>query len=289
MKLSLLKSFICRLSRALPVLVLAALAAPRLVYAFPPAPTHRIYGLVRNEYGQPIATPGAFILFTATNGIKVMAPITPGLAPGVNYEVQINMDSQLSRDLYTPTALVDKMPFRISVWMNSVSYLPIEMAGNYSVLGRPAGETRIDLTMGVDANGDGLPDAWQQLLRDMLGAGSLVGPNDSALHDGLSNMSKYLAGLNAWDTNSSFRLAIKPRPGARPVVEFSAVMQHTYTLYSSTNLVDWDVVPFKVPANGPDDPSRNNYFTPANQTLQFEPQHSAPEDSPRHFYKLKVQ
>ena len=289
MKLSLLKSLVRGLRRAIPVLILPALAAPRLAQAYPPTPYHLITGLVRDELGQPISTPGAYILFQATNGVKLMAPIVPGLAPGVNFQVQVTMDSMLFKDLYSPAALQPNMPFRISVWMNSITYLPIEMSGNYARLGPAAGITTIDLTLGVDANGDGLPDAWQQLLRDMLGANTLVGPNDSALNDGISNRAKYLAGVYAWDPKDGFRLAIVPRPGARPVVEFNGVGGHSYTLLSSTNLTDWTVLSFKLPANGPDDSPRSTFFTPGTQKLQFEPQHSPDDSTVHHFYKLQVQ
>jgi len=291
MKLPLFNSFIRGIRRAIPVLILAALAAPRLLYAFPPAPFHRITGLVRDEYGQPVSTFGAYIVFEATNGVKVASAINPGMGPGINYEVQLPMDSMLSGKLYRPTALTPDIPFRITVWMNSVSYLPIEMAASFASLGQPAGLTHIDLTLGVDANGDGLPDAWQNLLVRMLGPGTKVGPQDSALGDGISNLSKYIAGLYAWDTNSSFRLAIVPRAGARPVVEFSAVSQHSYSLLSTTNLVDWTPMPFKVPSdlNTPDDLPRNSYFAPGTQTLQFDPQHSDAESGMAHFYKLQVQ
>ena len=38
------------------------------------------------------------------------------------------------------------------------------MRGDYSALGRPGESTRIDLTLGEDRDGDGLPDAWERTL-----------------------------------------------------------------------------------------------------------------------------
>ncbi len=289
MNVSLFKSSGRGLSLAVLALALIALVVPGPVRAYPPAPAHRIFGLVRDEFGQPFADQGATIVFIATNGIRVAGSITPGLAPGVNYEVYLPMDAGMTRTPYKATALFASTPFRINVLANGVTYLPMEMAGNYALLGKPAGSTRIDLTLGVDANGDGLPDAWQQLLLDMLGAGTKVGPNDSALNDGVSNMSKYLAGVYAFDPTAGFKLAIKPRVGARPVVEFNAVSQHTYTLLSSTNMVDWEVLSFKIPANGAGDGPRKNYFTPGTQTLQIEPQHPDANPGVQHFYKVQVQ
>ena len=132
--------------------------------AFPPAPYHVIYGLVRDQYGQPLSVASAQIIFQATNGVQVTGSIVPGLKPGVNYRLNLSMDSGIAPDLYKSTALKTTAPFRISVLIGATTYLPMEMIGNYDSLGKPAASTRIDLTLGVDANGDGLPDAWQQLL-----------------------------------------------------------------------------------------------------------------------------
>lgn len=270
---------------AVGVVVLAGLAPAR---AFPPAPYHRIYGVVRDEYGQPVANAGARIVFTATNGVTVMATIRPGLAPGVNYQVDLPMDAGVTSDRYKPTALKATVAFRIQVQIGGNSYLPMEMAGGYARLGKPATSTRIDLTLGVDADGDGLPDAWQGLLRTMLGEGTKVGPNESALGNGVSNLSMYLAGVYAFDPSGGFRLSILPQEGGRRVVEFGAAAQHTYTLESTTDLVTWTAQPFKIPAKGPSDGVRTQYFAPAGNTLQLEPQHSEAEASVVHVYRLRV-
>lgn len=257
--------------------------------AFPPAPYHRIQGLVRDEYGQPVANAGARIVFTSTNGVTVTATIQPGLAPGVNYQVDLPMDAGVSPDRYKPTALRATVAFRIQVQIGGNTYLPMEMAGGYARLGQPAASTRIDLTLGVDADGDGLPDAWQELLRAMLGAGTKVGPNESALGNGVSNLSMYLAGVYAFEPGGGFRLSILPQEGGRRVVEFGAVGQHTYALESTTDLVTWTSQPFTIPANGPSDGVRTRYFAPAGKTLQLEPQHSEAEAAEVHVYRVLVQ
>lgn len=277
-----------RLRWLLFVVGVVALVGRAPARAFPPAPYHRIYGLVRDEYGQPVANTGARIVFTATNGVTVTATIQPGLAPGVNYQVDLPMDAGVTSDRYKPTALKATVAFRIQVQIGGNTYLPMEMAGGYARLGQPATSTRIDLTLGVDADGDGLPDAWQDLLRTMLGAGTKVGPNESALGNGVSNLSMYVAGVYAFDPEGGFRLAVLPQAGGRRVVEFGAVGQHTYELESTTDLMSWTAQPFTVPANGPSDGVRTQYFAPAGKTLQLEPQHSEAEASVVRVYRVRV-
>ena len=55
--------------------------------------------------------------------------------------------------------------------INGRSFLPIELRGVSLNLGEPGGITRLDLTLGEDIDGDGLPDAWEKAL--MQPAGSL--------------------------------------------------------------------------------------------------------------------
>jgi hypothetical protein len=130
----------------------------------------------------------------------------------------------------------------------------------------------------VDANNDGLPDAWQDLLRLMLGPDALIGPNDDADGDGISNLNEYLAGTYAFDPESGFRLAIFRGATGTPMLEFMAVAPRTYTVYNSTNLQTWTPIHFNIPA----DPTVTNlpsYRASDIRTLQIEP--IIPSDSTR--------
>jgi len=153
----------------LPNSSLAALAAgllslPWVSQAFPPAPSHVIYGQVRDEFGLPLTLADAQIIFTVestnvANRTEITGIITPDLESDVNYRLNLPMDSLTKPDLYKPTALMPAAPFRLRVKIGNSTYLPMEMAANFANLGKPAQTTRIDLTLGVDANNDGLPDA----------------------------------------------------------------------------------------------------------------------------------
>src|SRR5262245_25342147 len=137
--------------------------------AFPPPPSHSIYGQVRDEYGVPLSVTNGLIVFEAPNAEPIISSIDPRLEPGINYRLNLSMDSGSAPDLYKVTALQPNVPFRLRVKIGNVTYLPMEMVANYATLGQPAESTRIGLTRGVDADGDGLPDAWQQLLIALLG------------------------------------------------------------------------------------------------------------------------
>ena len=48
----------------------------------------------------------------------------------------------------------------MKVQIGASVYLPMEMMISQPI-GQPAGVTRLDLTLGVDSDGDGMPDAWE--------------------------------------------------------------------------------------------------------------------------------
>src|SRR5437867_4522383 len=96
--------------RILPLFLLSFSAL-----AFPPAPNHTIYGLVRDQYGVPLSIGNAQIIFEVTNGVQITTTIVPDLEPGVNYRLTLPMDSGTAVDPYKTTALRPFVSFRIRV------------------------------------------------------------------------------------------------------------------------------------------------------------------------------
>lgn len=232
-------------------------------HAYPPAPHHLLYGQVRDELGNPLAIESAEIILEAESGVKVRTRLVPGLKPGVNYELEIPMDAGLTRDPYKPTALQPTLAFKLKVRIGSTDYLPIEMRGDFSRLGRPAGRTRLDLTLGEDSDGDGLPDAWERALLAASG-GRLTGLNDINGNDdfdgdGLSNLKEYVAGTYAFDPQDGFALTLVGADGGAATMDFLAIRGRAYTIEGSTDLRQWRPVSFRVVSPVADTSPRDRY------------------------------
>lgn len=273
------------------VALVAALLAPTMAPAFPPAPHHRVFGLVKNEFGEPLEVQNAQIVFETPEGVRIPAPIVPGLEPGVNYQLNVAMDSGIAPDSYKPTALKPTLPFRILVLIGKTTYLPMEMAGTFAKLGAAAGSTRIDLTLGIDSDNDGLPDAWEQWLASQLGGGGLDGirPEDDSDGDGINNRDEYLAGTFAFDPEGGFRLNLVPRAEGAPLLEFTVIKPRTYTVYASSDFQNWIPVPFRIAEEGPDAAVRVNYVSTDVRILRVEPVLPADGSASNSFFKVLVQ
>ena len=254
-------------------------------FAYPPAPHHLFYGMVRDEFGTPINDPNAVIILVTAGGARIKTQIVPGLEPGVNYRLAVPMDSGITSDLYKPTALKPFVPFMIQVVIAGVTNLPIEMTGNLSQMGQPGKRTLLNLTLGEDLNGDGLPDAWQRLINADL---SKVTPNGDSDKDGLTNLQEYLAGTYAFDPKDGFSLTIVGFNSGAPLFEFLAIRGRTYTLHGSPDLKTWTAQSFSIPADGATASIRNNYFADTVRKLQIQAATPAGDTPPR-FFRLMVQ
>lgn len=227
------------------------LAAPVPLRAFPPAPHHEILGMVRDEMGNPLQALGARVVLETPAGVRYVGSIAPLTRPGINYRLYIPLDTGVTADLYKATALQPAASFRISVYLNGKLYLPIEMRGNLASLGQPTESTRLDLTLGEDADGDGIPDAWQKTLAKRLGVGmDQVKPGDDPDGDGLSNRDEYLAGTYAYDPAEGFELKAERDADGTLSMAFLAVQGRSYSLLGSVDLHEWHPVEFVVVAAG---------------------------------------
>ena len=262
-----------------------------LARAFPPAPQHTFRGMVRDQMGDPILTTNAVVTLETITGVQVKTTVSPNLAPGMNYRLSIPMDSGLTSDNYKPTALRPTVSFTIKVKIGTVSYLPLELHGSYASLGKPAQITTLDLTLGEDSDGDGLPDAWERALIAMLGGGLTLAdikPGDDSDGDGMTNLQEYLAGTYAFDPADGFRLTPAGEQQGHPVLEFLAIRGRTYTLLASSNLTAWATVPFRVVAEGIGATLRESYAATDVSLLRVEA--VVPQDQvPVLVFKAQVQ
>ena len=271
--------------------VLCALSLAGSALAFPPSPNHTIYGMVRDELGNPIRVTNAVVILETTTGVQVKTTVIPDLAPGMNYRLSVPMDAGLTSDAYKPTALRPQVSFRMKVVISSTTYLPIELHGNYANLGKPAQKTHLDLTMGVDSVGDGLPDAWKRELIAMLGLNcgiQDIKPGDDADGDGMSNWAEYIAGTYAFDSTDNLSLEIVGMNQGNPLMDFMAIRGRTYTVLASTNMTDWAVVDFRMPLESTNGAAMGTYYASGVHKVRAEVTTPDPTASNRRVFKLMV-
>jgi hypothetical protein len=222
-------------------------------FAFPPAPDHQIYGMVRDSMGEPIMSGNAVVILETDGGVRIQTPVVPDLDAGINYRLSVPMDAGLTSDNYKPTALRPLVPFRMKVIIGTTTNLPMELKGSYTNLGKPAESTRLDITLGEDTDGDGLPDAWERMLIEMLGGSGLltladIKPNEDADGDGMLNLDEYLAGTYAFDASDCLKLEIAGMREGRPLLDFLVIRGRSYTIWGCTNLASgaWFPVNFRL-------------------------------------------
>jgi hypothetical protein len=261
--------------------------SPRLAQAFPPAPPHMLYGTLRDEYGTPMSRTDARVVFESLSGAQIVTRLAPGLPEGTNYEILIPMDAGVAPGLYRPDAMLPLVPFRLKVIIGNRTYLPIEMSGNMHELGKAAGSTRLDLTLGIDSDGDGIPDAYKDMVIAMMGGGLTradIRPNFDLDGDGMTVMQEYIAGTYPWDANDRLFLNILHYIDGKATLEFFAIDGRSYQIEASTDLVHWQHVPFRVPAVDAPGAPRLAFLAKAYRRTEIE---VSSVDGER-FYRLRV-
>jgi hypothetical protein len=234
------------------------------------------------------------------------------IAPAINYSLSVPMDSGTFAQLYDVSAMRPLLPFTIRVVIGGVNYVPIQIAaatsplwtdkinsqnspsistaGNYWAVGLPAGKLRLDLWLGVDSNGDGLPDAWQWEVVNSDTTGKLtdftqVDPHADLSGNGMSNMSKFLTGVYALELQDGLHFEVDSVTDGIAKLRFQAITGRTYHISSSTDLQTWTKPqPFSLEIDGTN--VQSYYLADSSKILNiYVPQ----GNSVQHFYQLYVE
>jgi len=240
--------------------------------AYPPGPYHVLYGTVRDQYGTPLSSAQAQIVLQTPSGVQLSAPVVPGVSlAGVNYLLRVPLDSGVTPDLYQPNVLLPADAFKLVVVIGTATNLPIEMTSTNFALGSWAKSTRLDLTLGVDANGDGLPDAWEYAFLAAIGAtNTLASLNAHSVltPDGLTLLQQYLMGTALFDPNHPLQITFLGFNGAAPVLQFPTISGRTYTVLMSTDLNNWSPAAFNLSSDEPSAPTRSSYIASSTEAIQ---------------------
>ncbi len=233
---------------ALSLLLLAAFA----VRAFPPAPSYTLHGIVRDQTGQVVRAENASVILYKGTVEAGRANIGPLAEPDKNYQLTVKIDqARPATTLYNASAVPAQGQFSLMVEMGGQRYYPIEASGTLTA-GKGGESVRLDLTLGEDLDGDGLPDAWEQWQLyqagrfpgdDGIWAINLLDKNGDFDGDGQSNYMEYLAGTFAGDATEFFKLEIKEKLAEKVRFEFYGITGKTYTIERSTDNQAWTRLP----------------------------------------------
>ncbi len=262
--------------RGAPVIVMALLAILLRIpaaQAFPPAPDGLIYGLVKDQYGAPLMNTQAKVVLITSDGKQIVNTVVPGLAIGVNYMLSVPMDAAVTSDLYTANALMVGTPFKLYVVSGSTTNLPIQMTGASVLLGKSAKQTRLDLTLGVDSNGNGIPDAWEKLfLADINTNLALTNLNAGVdyAHSGRTLMQEFLLGNHPFNPQGIFDVRLVTSNDGATLLEFTTMFGRSYTALGSSDLKTWTQLSFTIPSEGSTPAVRAFYYASDIRTLQIQ-------------------
>ncbi len=237
---------------------LGALLCGVALRAYPPAPNYTIYGLVRDQVGTTLAVDGAEILLLRDNVEIGRAPIFRDLRLDSNYELTIRIDqTRTGTRTYSTKSVAPQGVYSLKITMNGQSFFPIEAAGTLRA-GNGGERVRLDLTLGADANNDGLPDAWQEW--QLYQAGRRPGQSGWDINlitrdgdfdgDGTSNFLEYLAGTFASDATERFELRLTNKTATAVAFEFYGITGKVYGIEQSSDLQTWTAAPFSLTAGG---------------------------------------
>jgi hypothetical protein len=209
-----------------------------------------------------------------------------------SYELNVRMDQTRSGTaLYSDKAVSVGGLFSLVVEMNGSTFYPIEVSGTLEA-GNGGERSRLDLTLGEDSDGDGLPDVWEQWQLYQAGQYpaadgswdlSQISANGDFDGDGQSDGFEYIAGTFAGDATEVFGLEIKEKLAGNVRLEFYAITGKTYTIERSSDMLEWTRVNFAT-ESAQNTPAAGHVAAGVGQVPVF----LTPASDAKEFYRLSV-
>ncbi|MDA8736289.1 hypothetical protein N9M57_02795 [Opitutales bacterium] len=273
------------------LILLVSLLSSLTALAFPPAPYYTLYGMVRDQIGQTLTAEGAVVVLLK-EGVEVgRTPITANRIDQ-SYELNVRMDQTRSGTaLYSDKAVSVGGLFSLVVEMNGSTFYPIEVSGTLQA-GSGGERTRLDLTLGSDSDGDGLPDVWEQWQLYQAGQYpdadgiwdlSQITAEGDFDGDGQSDGFEYIAGTFAGDATEVFGLEIKEKLAGNVRLEFYAITGKAYTIERSSDMLEWQRVNFAA-QSAQNTPAASYVASGVGQVPVF----LTPASDAKEFYRLSV-
>lgn len=274
-----------------PLILLLSLLSSLTALAFPPAPYYTLHGMVRDQVGQTLTSEGAEVVLLK-EGVEIgRTPITANRIDQ-SYELNVRMDQTRSGTaLYSDKAVSVGGLFSLVMEMNGSTFYPIEVSGTLEA-GNGGDRTRLDLTLGEDSDGDGLPDVWEQWQLYQAGQYpaadgswdlSQISANGDFDGDGQSDGFEYIAGTFAGDATEVFGLEIKEKLAGNVRLEFYAITGKTYTIERSSDMLEWTRVNFAT-ESAQNSPAAGHVAAGVGQVPVF----LTPASDAKEFYRLSV-
>lgn len=219
------------------------------------------YGLVRDEYGVPLKSASEaevrLVRAAAAGGtVYSRSAVTDQMLPGVNYRLSLEIDSEGPSRTYAVLSGTE-MKILCTVGGEEAILAPV------SIFTTPKAGTaqRKDYTIGSDADGDGMPDAWEEWVLRCAGksydaaAIAAFDPKADADGDGMSNRAEFFAGTDPFLETEMFAItAFESVAGTdRVKIRFTTRSNRKYHVVFSESLREnavWAPVPTSKKADG---------------------------------------
>lgn len=219
--------------------------------AFPPSPYYTLYGMIRDQVGQTVTAENAVLLLLKNDQEVDRAPVLTGTRIDENYELRMRVDMMRPGTvIYDQTAIGSSSVYSLAVLMDGQRYYPIETNGTLTA-GKGGERVRLDLNLGIDSDGDGIPDIWEewQLFQagySPNGSGqwpiNLISRNGDLDKDGVSDWLEYIAGTFAGDATDKLSMLVKERLTTQVKLEMYVIAGKFYRIERSTDLITWSPV-----------------------------------------------